>query len=184
MVLEDVAINQPVTKTSARQIKPLKRNATVPAPEPRRPTTTSTTVAKKKVALTARPASKNVASTAPARQSSRRASANRSGVVKIEVEGRLSKKPRTSEPEEIEKENIRTEDADDEVMMESSKGKEVEKVKLKDGEQGWEDLDEGDEDDPLMVKEYVNEIYHYMRDLEVCFFLCCDRSKRYGCDWD
>ena len=32
---------------------------------------------------------------------------------------------------------------------------------------GWEDLDEGDEDDPLMVSSYVVEVYDYLRVLEV-----------------
>lgn len=32
---------------------------------------------------------------------------------------------------------------------------------------GWEDLDEGDEDDPLMVSTYVVEVYEYLRELEV-----------------
>lgn len=32
---------------------------------------------------------------------------------------------------------------------------------------GWEDLDLGDEEDPLMVSEYVREIHDYMKDLEV-----------------
>ena len=31
----------------------------------------------------------------------------------------------------------------------------------------WEDLDEGDAEDPLMVSEYVVEIYDYLRELEV-----------------
>lgn len=34
-------------------------------------------------------------------------------------------------------------------------------------DEGWVDLDEGDEDDPLMVSNYVVEVYEYMRDLEV-----------------
>ena len=34
-------------------------------------------------------------------------------------------------------------------------------------DEGWEDLDAGDEDDPLMVSEYVNEVYDYLRGLEV-----------------
>jgi len=38
---------------------------------------------------------------------------------------------------------------------------------LKEGEEGWEDLDMGDEDDPLMVQEYVHEIYQYMKKLEL-----------------
>lgn len=32
--------------------------------------------------------------------------------------------------------------------------------------QGWDDLDEEDESDPLMVSEYVNEIFEYLKKLE------------------
>lgn len=32
---------------------------------------------------------------------------------------------------------------------------------------GWEDLDAEDNDDPLMVAEYVNEIFDYMKEIEV-----------------
>lgn len=35
-------------------------------------------------------------------------------------------------------------------------------------DEGWEDLDSEDADDPLMVAEYVNEIFDYMKELEVC----------------
>ncbi|CAO1627440.1 unnamed protein product [Parajaminaea phylloscopi] len=34
-------------------------------------------------------------------------------------------------------------------------------------DEGWEDLDAEDADDPLMVAEYVNEIFHYMKRLEM-----------------
>ncbi|KAI8459300.1 G2/mitotic-specific cyclin 1/2 [Phakopsora pachyrhizi] len=79
--------------------------------------------------------------------------------------GPVAKKPRTSEPEEVEKENT----ADHLASTHGSKGDEIARskksralldakklraakapVKLKEGEDGWEDLDEGDEDDPLM----------------------------------
>jgi len=36
---------------------------------------------------------------------------------------------------------------------------------------GWQDLDDGDEDDPMMVTEYVLEVYEYLKELEVS--LCC-----------
>jgi hypothetical protein len=36
---------------------------------------------------------------------------------------------------------------------------------------GWQDLDAGDEEDPLMVTEYVLEVYEYLREVEVGF-LC------------
>lgn len=32
---------------------------------------------------------------------------------------------------------------------------------------GWQDLDDGDEDDPMMVTEYVEEVYEYLKELEV-----------------
>jgi G2/mitotic-specific cyclin 1/2 len=35
---------------------------------------------------------------------------------------------------------------------------------------GWDDLDAEDDGDPLMVSEYVVEIFNYMRQLEVSFF--------------
>lgn len=34
-------------------------------------------------------------------------------------------------------------------------------------DEGWEDLDAEDADDPLMVAEYVNEIFDYMREIEL-----------------
>lgn len=33
---------------------------------------------------------------------------------------------------------------------------------------GWDDLDADDSADPLMVSEYVEEIFDYLRELEVC----------------
>lgn len=35
---------------------------------------------------------------------------------------------------------------------------------------GWEELDAEDADDPLMVAEYVDEIFDYMKEIEVCYF--------------
>jgi hypothetical protein len=47
--------------------------------------------------------------------------------------------------------------------------------------QDWEDLDAADANDPFMVSEYVNEIFDYMRVLEVYYSqeerLTCSRSK-------
>jgi G2/mitotic-specific cyclin 1/2 len=33
----------------------------------------------------------------------------------------------------------------------------------------WEDLDAEDADDPMMVSEYVTEIFDYLKGVEVCF---------------
>lgn len=39
----------------------------------------------------------------------------------------------------------------------------------------WEDLDAEDADDPMMVSEYVNEIFDYLKVVEVCFLVpLCD----------
>lgn len=35
----------------------------------------------------------------------------------------------------------------------------------------WDDLDVDDADDPLMVSEYVMDIFNYLKEVEVCFFL-------------
>ena len=37
-------------------------------------------------------------------------------------------------------------------------------------DEGWEDLDKEDEDDPVMVAEYVVEIFEYLKKLEVSPF--------------
>ena len=46
---------------------------------------------------------------------------------------------------------------------------EEEKRALKVATQQWTDLDAEDKNDPMMVTEYVNEIFEYMRVLEVMF---------------
>lgn len=184
MVLEDLAVNEPTVKS--RPIKPLKRNTAEPAPR------RAAVVAGKKKATSAdpRPAPTRssvlvkVASTngiSGTQRATRRASGR--GVLEAKAEfedGRAAKKPRTSEPNELEKENADLKAEDEEVEEElagpASKpakptiNSESRPAELKEGEEGWEDLDEGDEDDPLMVKEYVNEIYTYMRELEVSIF--------------
>ena len=35
-----------------------------------------------------------------------------------------------------------------------------------------EDIDEIDQDNPQLCAEYVKEIYSYMRELEVCVYMC------------
>lgn len=37
-------------------------------------------------------------------------------------------------------------------------------------DEGWDDLDRDDDDDPLMVSEYVVDIFNYLKSVEVCFF--------------
>lgn len=55
------------------------------------------------------------------------------------------------------------------VHKEKAQGKSKPKVEERQPakDEGWEDLDAEDHDDPLMVTEYVEEIFNYMRKLEV-----------------
>lgn len=52
------------------------------------------------------------------------------------------------------------------------------KTAVEEEKQDWEDLDAGDECDPLMVSEYVVEIFEYLQELEVGFSLhfCMHRT--------
>ncbi|KAA1064998.1 G2/mitotic-specific cyclin [Puccinia graminis f. sp. tritici] len=85
--------------------------------------------------------------------------------------GHVAKKVRTSEPDEILKENC----AEQNIIKEKPSKKELTrvakaqlaKIQQKVAEKDWEDLDEGDEEDPLMVTEYVVEIYNYMKEVEM-----------------
>ncbi|WAR61243.1 hypothetical protein PtB15_13B496 [Puccinia triticina] len=85
--------------------------------------------------------------------------------------GHVAKKVRTSEPDDICKENL----AEQNLAKQKPSKKDATRagksqlshIQQQIAEQDWEDLDEGDEEDPLMVKEYVVEIYHYMKELEM-----------------
>ncbi|GAA5900818.1 cyclin family protein [Sporobolomyces salmoneus] len=98
-----------------------------------------------------------------------------------ELEQHRSKKLKTSEPEmmlkgeEEEEEEVVDEDEEQEEEDELAEEEErrvnakyeveVEGARAKD--EGWEDLDAGDEEDPLMVSAYVVEVYEYLRELEL-----------------
>lgn len=84
-----------------------------------------------------------------------------------EDEGRRAKRQKTSEPERFLQDELEDEDedVDNEGPRMSKWETEVEGGRPKD--EGWEDLDECDEEDPLMVSTYVVEVYQYLRELEV-----------------
>jgi len=94
---------------------------------------------------------------------------------------RRSKRLRASEPEDgplATVDNAKVASIVGRVVRESSAGAEIyEDTDYDDDDDedakdaGWEDLDIGDEEDPLMVSEYVKEIHAYMKELEVsCTF--------------
>lgn len=83
-----------------------------------------------------------------------------------ELEEHAAKRARTTSEVEIDEEA----DSDEEAIEEMES-----KIRRKDvhvngrgmKDEGWVDLDYGDEEDPLMVSSYVVEVYEYMRELEV-----------------
>lgn len=85
--------------------------------------------------------------------------------------GRDAKRLRTSEPDppagDVFDVGVDEEVAYEEAVKKARLAFETKPKTLKEGEEGWEDLDAGDEDDPLMVTEYVGEVYDYMLKLEV-----------------
>jgi hypothetical protein len=92
-------------------------------------------------------------------------------VAAVEVEdeaesSRVFKKRRTSSdaPEEAEDERPWAKYIDDEPEADPN------------GDQ-WEDLDEEDADDPLMVSEYVNDIFNYFKSIEVKRVLHRDKQR-------
>jgi hypothetical protein len=103
---------------------------------------------------------------AAARLAAELAEAELEAALKEEEEAHAAKRPKTTSDDVAE-----VDEGDEEIEeMES-------KVRRKDAlvnglgmkDEGWIDLDDGDEDDPLMVSSYVVEVYEYMRELEVCF---------------
>lgn len=71
-----------------------------------------------------------------------------------------AKKARTSEPDEYEYEDeAEEEEEEEEVEVQGRSGAAR--------DEGWENLDDGDEEDPLMVSTYVVEVYEYLRELEL-----------------
>ncbi|BGP51020.1 G2/mitotic-specific cyclin [Rhodotorula kratochvilovae] len=93
----------------------------------------------------------------------------------LEVEEkRQVKKQRTSEPEYL---RAQLGDEDDEGEEDELDDEDAEagprmakwetEVEARPKDYGWEDLDEGDEEDPLMVSAYVVEVYDYLRELEL-----------------
>ena len=87
-----------------------------------------------------------------------------------------NRKPNSKTSERVESEGeinrakrLKTSEPDSNVLPSEEVDEDLPLIFSKDA--GWEDLDIGDEDDPLMVSEYVNEVYDYLRVIEVRFYL-------------
>lgn len=94
-----------------------------------------------------------------------------------ELEQHRAKKLKTSEPEAT---MVKGEDDEDDEELDEDELAALEEedtrvskweTEVEGGarakDEGWEDLDAGDEEDPLMVSAYVVEVYDYLRELEV-----------------
>ncbi|GAA6063576.1 hypothetical protein JCM10212_003155 [Sporobolomyces blumeae] len=99
-----------------------------------------------------------------------------------ELEQHRAKKLKTSEPEpmmvkeeeeELDEEEHEEEGEEDELAEEEERRANSKYEAEVDGQgavakdEGWDDLDAGDEEDPLMVSAYVVEVYEYLRELEL-----------------
>ncbi|MBW0522989.1 hypothetical protein O181_062704 [Austropuccinia psidii MF-1] len=211
MVLDEVKTNEAVPK---RLIKPIKKDVNNRSTSTLKKTNTSTSLGanskpnlnpsqrsnapslKSKSISTSKPTTTSN-SHHPSASSRRRWASNRNGASINDHHsnipndlaydaGHVNKKVRTSEPEEIEKENMAglgpsTAQRVEEVIRPSKRQvmqsltredyetmrAEASEASKKAAELICDDLDAGDEEDPLMVTEYVAEIYEYMRDLEL-----------------
>lgn len=92
-------------------------------------------------------------------------------VVLGEDDERAAKRPRTSSdvPEDVDTVDRQLIAADEDSPTEGDLEVETEVEADPDGDQ-WDDLDAEDHDDPIMVSEYVNHIFEYMRTIEVRLF--------------
>lgn len=66
-----------------------------------------------------------------------------------------------------EKENVHTQQPAERAEVRETKRAKVAEAPARAKDEGWEDLDKDDIDDPLMVAEYVEEIFAYMRQIEL-----------------
>ncbi|PWN51068.1 A/B/D/E cyclin [Violaceomyces palustris] len=105
-------------------------------------------------------------STASASAASRTtAGARRTAVTRSTVPTRAVKPvPELNEAQEIE---VYEEPIQDKVEVRESKRIKTEVANRPAKDEGWIDLDAEDMDDPLMVAEYVNDIFDYMKELEI-----------------
>ena len=162
--------HDPAPAPAARQIKSLRKPASTTATKPRAALGNKSTNGAGPIPTTGRASAKpsvaaRLSTTEKARVRRERAQreverAEKELAEAQEEEERLqrrAKKPKTSEPD-----FVYEEDEDDEVEDEVALD-----VKTGGRDEGWDDLDDGDEEDPLMVAAYVVEVYEYLRELEV-----------------
>ena len=86
---------------------------------------------------------------------------------RAEEDNRVFKKRRTSDDVPDEAKLFEQEDHDAHVVAFPDVGIDSELEADPNGDE-WDDLDAEDGDDPLMVSEYVSEIFDYMKNVEVC----------------
>lgn len=91
------------------------------------------------------------------------------GHIKVELPERVEPEP---EEEPLHKKRRTSSDTGDEEqhlapVEEEQDGEVVDAAENEEETEDWDDLDKEDADDPLMVSEYVLEIFDYMKELEV-----------------
>ncbi|KAI9614077.1 hypothetical protein KEM48_006144 [Puccinia striiformis f. sp. tritici PST-130] len=170
MVLDEL---KPTEALPKRTIKPIKKESTTRPVTRKASSTVDAHQNAEELGGPSKATTKPLSGTAALRRNALRlhkASSTENGSLDPPYDaGHVAKKVRTSEPDEVLKENQQLNPSKPTSKKDNATRKLQSQpiVQPKVVEQDWEDLDEGDEEDPLMVREYVTEIYHYMRQLEL-----------------
>jgi G2/mitotic-specific cyclin 1/2 len=94
----------------------------------------------------------------------------------LEVDQPAHKKRRTSsvppeeDPQALEEARAQAEEDEHNVRLAAEMAAFAEEEEADPEDSAWDNLDADDSDDPLMVSEYVQDIFQYLKEVEVCFF--------------
>ncbi|CEQ39394.1 SPOSA6832_00909 [Sporobolomyces salmonicolor] len=194
MAIDDAEVDE---KRAVRNVKPLRRSAAVAASKAFTSTSTagarrpalavkranSTTTSRSTSGVAAKAGKVTPAAVRAARRRREEAEAKHQAALaeleaarkqeEEELEQHRAKKLRTSEPEYLREMADEDEEGEEAELAEEEERRvckyevEVEGDGARAKDEGWEDLDAGDEEDPLMVSAYVVEVYEYLRELEL-----------------
>jgi G2/mitotic-specific cyclin 1/2 len=109
------------------------------------------------------------------RRVSSRSHASHQGEDDLEVDQPAHKKRRTSsvppeeDPQALEVARAQAEEDEHNARLAAEMAAFAEEEEADPEASAWDDLDADDSDDPLMVNEYVHDIFQYLKEVEVCF---------------
>jgi len=108
------------------------------------------------------------------RRVSSRLHSRHQGEDELEDDQPVHKKRRTSsvspeeDPQALEEARAQAEEDEHNARLAAEMATFAEEEEADPEDSAWDDLDADDSDDPLMVSEYVQDIFHYLKEVEVC----------------